>query len=424
MNYYKLPFYILIGFNLFTIILYSFQPFILNNGNYIYTILYLLLNILALYWGINKGLAIKGRVHRTNAARAFNPKTFKIIFFFYLFTFLIKYSYDLYCPIYDVRAIFNRIMIGLYDPQLGYSLKGVRQIPWSLYFVVCIIDNIFFIWGLLSWQYMKKSYRLLFLVLCVFEILFWFGKGTNFGVIIMISSFLFSFLLTSSSTKKIKFKQTLLYCIGIVILFFASVLVFQHNMEARSGGDLEAINTDAIALTNAMVDYDNIIFNVVPTPFKTLYLMISSYLTQGYYALSYSFDCDFNWCYGVGNTPAIMSLADFFGINVEPRTYQTQIYELFHIDPYVAWHSFYLWIANDVSLVGVPLLVFFVGWCVSYSYKLYKERQDFLSGVVFVIFANMILLFFANNNYLSSVYYSFMFIFPYWFLTRYYRIKW
>jgi hypothetical protein len=35
-----------------------------------------------------------------------------------------------------------------------------------------------------------------------------------------------------------------------------------------------------------------------------------------------------------------------------------------------------------------------------------------------VVIGNMLLLTFANNTYLSSVFYSFMFIFPIWFFTR------
>lgn len=423
MKSFKLPFYILIGFNILTIALYAIQPFVLNNGNYLYTLLYLFVNVLALYYGIKSRLSKQFYYDRSLKIGLYNDKTFKFIFIFYCLTFLIKYSYDLYCPIFDVNSIVNRIITGLYDPQLGYSLKGVRQVPWTLYFLVSIIDNIFFIWGLLSWRNMKSLYKILFSFLCIFEVLFWFGKGTNFGVIIMISSVLFSFLLNNRNIGKIHFKRGLLYGIGIILLFFVSIAAFQHNMEARSGGDFDAVNTDLLAVTNGSVDNNSIILKILPPQFITLYLYIASYLTQGYYSLSYSFDCHFQWCYGLGNTPAIMSFANILGINIEPRIYQIQMYEMFHIEPYASWHSFYLWMANDVSLIGVPIIVFLIGRLVSTSYRLHKEKQDFLSGVVFVILANIILLFFANNNYLSSVFYSFMFIFPYWLITRYSKIR-
>lgn len=423
MMYYKLPFYILIWFNIFTIALYAIQPFILNNGNFVYTLLYLLSNILALYLGIKKGLSSHLFSTKNVKLYSFNPRLFNAVFFFYCLTFLIKYSYDLFCPLYDVNAIVNRIVVGLYDPKLGYSLKGIRQVPWTLYFFVSIIDNIFFVYGMLSWKDMKSLYKYIFVLLCVFEILFWFGKGTNFGVMIMISSVLFSFLVTNRNIGKIRFKRMILYGLGVSVLFFAAIAVFQHNMEARSGGDFNAVNTDLLAVTNGSVNYDSVLLKVLPPELTTLYLYIASYLTQGYYSLSYSFDCHFHWCYGLGNTPALMSFADLLGINVEPRIYQTQMYEMFQIEPYASWHSFYLWIANDVSLLGVPFVVFFIGRFVSTSFRLFKEKQDFLSGVVFIILANIILLFFANNNYLSSVFYSFMFIFPYWLFTRYSKVR-
>lgn len=423
MRYYKLPFYILIGFNIFTVALYAIQPFILTNGNYVYTILYLLLNIIALYLGIKKGFANASLSTRNVKVYSFNPKTFKTIFVFYCLTFLIKYSYDLYCPMYDVNAIISRIILGINDPQLGYLLKGVRHVPWSLYFFVSTIDNIFFIYGMLSWPYMKTSYKVIFVMLCVFEVLFWFGKGTNFGVMMMISSVLFSYLMTNQKVSRIHLGRLLLYGIGIAVIFFAAIAVFHHNMEARSGGDFDVVDTDLLAVTNGSVDYDSIILKLLPPQFTTLYLYIASYLTQGYYSLSNSFDCHFHWCYGLGNTPAIMSFANLFGIDVESRIYQTQMFEKFHIEPYATWHSFYLWMANDVSLMGVPIIVFLIGCIVSTSFRLFREKQDFLSGVVFVIFANIIMLFFANNNYLSSVFYSFMFIFPYWLITRYNKVR-
>jgi hypothetical protein len=47
-----------------------------------------------------------------------------------------------------------------------------------------------------------------------------------------------------------------------------------------------------------------------------------------------------------------------------------------------------------------------------------SAQGDFLSRIVFVIFGNMLLFLFANNTYLSTVLYSFMFLLPFWLFTR------
>ena len=92
------------------------------------------------------------------------------------------------------------------------------------------------------------------------------------------------------------------------------------------------------------------------------------------------------------------------------------------VDSYVNWHSCYLWLANDFTLLFVPVVVFFIAKFTSSALYMYRSSRDFCSGIVFVILANMLLFMFANNNYLSSVFYSFIFIFPYWYIKKYKRI--
>ena len=107
------------------------------------------------------------------------------------------------------------------------------------------------------------------------------------------------------------------------------------------------------------------------------------------------------------------------GVDVEPMNYQTKIYKTYGVDPYIFWHSCYVWLANDVSIFGVPIIMFWVGKFCSTALVLYRRYNDLLSVVIFVIFANMIIFLFANNNYIANLFYTFMFIFPIWIFTRY-----
>ena len=62
-------------------------------------------------------------------------------------------------------------------------------------------------------------------------------------------------------------------------------------------------------------------------------------------------------------------------------------------------------------------MFFALGYVFGFSWSR-ARKGDFLSGVLFIMFGNMLLFLFANNTYLSSVFYSFMFLLPFWIVTR------
>ena len=90
----------------------------------------------------------------------------------------------------------NRLLLGIYDPQLGYSLSLDKSHPftvsWSLYFFIAIIDQVFFIVGFIKWKTMNRFKKCLFIFFLLIEIFYWMGRGTNFGVISLITTLLFS----------------------------------------------------------------------------------------------------------------------------------------------------------------------------------------------------------------------------------------
>ena len=134
------------------------------------------------------------------------------------------------------------------------------------------------------------------------------------------------------------------------------------------------------------------------------------------------YELDFHWGGFFGNNPALQSLAqDFLFLNPEMNSYQMQMEKL-GVDSYVNWHSCYLWLANDFTILFVPFVVYYIAKFASAALHMFRTSRDLSSGIVFVVLANMLLFMFANNNYLSSVFYSFMFIFPYWYFRKYRRI--
>ena len=190
-------------------------------------------------------------------------------------------------------------------------------------------------------------------------------------------------------------------------------------MEGRAGGEFSSMTAEHFNFNKESFINKYLIMQF-PERFQNLYIYICHYLNNGYYNLEYIFNLDWDWTYFFGSNDAKSHLINVLGgVDVEPMNYQTKIYNAYGVDPYIYWHSCYVWLANDVSVFGVPFIMYWVGKFCSTALVLYRKYNDLLSGVIFVIFANMVIFLFANNNYIANLYYTFMFIFPIWIFTRY-----
>ncbi len=417
---------IIVGFNLLTVLIYLLQPFG-GNGVNIITLLFVLLNILMMYKGYKKGLSRYNNLHEKVGNHEMSNESRKrlinFFFVFYILTFSIRYSYELYCAAFDFTALLSRIMIGVYDPQLGYTLKGIRMVPWTIYFIISIIDCLFIPITLLSWRFLNKFQKILLIVLLVSEVFFWLGKGTNFGVIIVLLSVLWAFFASYDKSFSLKKKNLLVITIVAIVGFVLALIVFNYNVESRTGGDFSRMSENNFTGGGGeYVNTNSILYKIVPENLIMSFLFIFSYLAGGYYNLEKMFECGITWTYGFGNNPSLYHLAGVIGIDASSPGYQMRIEQLYGVDSAISWHTGYLWLANDFTIIGVPIVIFLIGKIMGYSFSLYKNEKDLLSGIIFLIFANMMMLMFANNNYLSSVFYGFMFLFPYWLLKRYFKV--
>ena len=123
---------------------------------------------------------------------------------------------------------------------------------------------------------------------------------------------------------------------------------------------------------------------------------------QGYYHTCFAFDLDFKPTGFLGNNPALIS---FVQSSVRSRRVDD------HLHASAAGHGNdelacgippTAWFACDVSVYGVPFAT--VRPRIPLRLQLDEGPEgDFLSGILFIMFGNMLLFLFANNTYLSSV---------------------
>ena len=417
----RIPFYLLIGFNVLTWIVYLSNPFIdLRSNNHVWTLVYVLMNIVFLYFGLKNGEKVGEHLslRKTSSASSFVARYLTVYFLFYILTFTLKYAYELRCPAFDLPALVQRIAIGISNPDVGYqlTLSGEQPLPWSIYTLINIFDSAFFIVGMLCWQKMRPWQRFLFVILAIVDIIKWLGAGTSFGIMQMANTLVLVYCL--SIKKEFLPKKRLVSIIVVVlIVFIAAIIAFGINMQGRAGGSFTDLKSTTVNLDSFVYVY---FISHLPQWFQDLYQYIAFYLVGGYYNLELAFDCDFDWCFFMGSTNTMTGIADdLLGFGIEARNYQTKIFQQFDVDPYIYWHSCYTWIANDFSFILVPFVVYWIGNTASKALKLYRKYNDMISGVLCILLANTIIFFFANNNYLSGHFYVFLYVLILWYNRKY-----
>lgn len=403
--------YVLI-FNIFTVMMFITAPFETSYANLFLFLLLIGFSYFFLYIGFNIGFNKKNVLSK----KKYNIKhIISFVFIFNIVTILIKYSYLLKTSPFDIGGMINVIMIGIYSPELGYKRtldkNLIQYIPWSIYFITSIVNQLFLFFGLALWKRLSKMYKFLYVLFFILEILVWMGKGTNFGVITLILLLFFNLVFFQNS-KKIK-------QISFIVFPFLAIFSFISLMTSRRNNAEFDIN--AVNYTNAVIDYDSFIFRVLPSSLLETYMYVLNYLTQGYYHTLIAFDLDFKFTYFFGNNPNIMQFGEFLlGTDIYKNTYVYRMKD-YGVDPEVNWHSAYTWIASDTTFYLLPFFFLFIGYLYGISWKLSLVYNDLLSKVVFLVFSIFLIFLFANNNFISSILYSWFFLLPYWYFTRIYK---
>lgn len=401
------PIYLIGGFNLFTLLMYIFAPYGYQAGNVLMSYAYIFINIIFLIVGYIFGIKNGGGRLISNgySDKKTVSKIFGFILIFYSFTFLIKYAYLLKFNIFDVSGMINFLLMGLSDPMLAYKLTGDATRPftvsWTIYFLISVINSIFFIVVFISWPSLSRVKKVFSLFFIILEFFYWAGRGTNFGIISIIVTLLFARLL---ALKKLNVKMIFYGFLA----FLLSIVIFSLIMSLR--GD-SSYDLQAYALNYSYVDESSLLILLAPESLHSSLLLIFSYLVQGYYYMSLAFDLDFSSTWFGGSNPAIVGLYDFLGFSNFERSYVYRLFE-FGIDPLINWHSAYTWYANDFSFFGVPFVMVFYGWFMGLTWANSINSNDLLSKILFLIFAPASIFLFANNNFIANYFNSLVFLVP------------
>ncbi len=394
------PILCVVGFNLLTLFVFITAPVKWKTDNLPELCFFVLLCQLLVLLGFRLGRHTGG-IPTTKLPFFCGDRLVRYLFAIYILTFPISYAYRMEFAPFDIDGMVSRLLAGLRDPHFGYAWTLEKasggSIRWSAYFVISVFNQLFFAASFLHWQRLGRGRRIVFGILLFIELFYWVGIATSFGVVTLVTTFALSSMFWPVRVGKWRTRKVWSNILLLSALLAVSVVFFAYNLYRRSNFIEIDITQYEIAQSSIILDHPALA--IVPERLKPTYLMVVSYLSQGYYHTCFAFDLDFRSTMLLGNNPALISLAKAFGIDVWKDTYMHRLQRI-GIDEYGVWHSAYTWFASDVSFYGVPVVLFFLG-CTD-SVGPMGCVGDFLSRVVFIMFGN-ILLFLSQTTRICRV---------------------
>lgn len=328
-------------------------------------------------------------------------KRFYIIYFFAVLASLITYKNVMLNSSLIPWDIFKQIHEGLQSPTEVYvkrlnrldngDFQSARFLSViSIFFMFCKFLLIFF--SIYFWRMYDGFKKILFILFCILFISPSIAGGIN--------SILFYFLMfISVSIFFVKYMRGELAILNVflvcIVMFLCFSGFFGYIMSQRGGG-FDYFNhlspLGDISINIATPELDNIF-----SFYLYSFVWLSSYLVQGYYGFSLALGEPWVWTYGFGNSHFLQNqLQQVFGVDVSELTFQSRISSIW--DEKAMWHSFYAQMANDVSFIGVSLIMFLFGFLLSRVWHSILFQKSFYASAFMPILAIFFVFLPANNQ--------------------------
>lgn len=446
-NFIYVPLILVELYLIITLLLYQFGPLNWHTKNEVmfWTLIfaYHFVFIAGYLLAIKKFKLRIPRVEKLDNKRVLNIFLWVVIFICVI-CFFIEYRNTTFSNSFSITDFIENFIKGLENPALQYYGKSQAALTFVSNKLLTLVAAAFaFIYvGMVPlfiflWNRLNYFHKFAFYIIVFFRIAIYVSIGTNKGIFDMLfyigSSLLICFLLNFNKGSVLEFfkqKSLILFCCFLLVFSFC---YFTHNISSRVGSVIDYTenivnknehnedndysdndhnqndnsNSDSNDNTNSDIqDNEEIDNSDENTSFiKRMYYSVTNYITQGYYGMSLALDEEFTTTYGIGHSAFLRSnFKSIFGIDVDDRTYQHKITELWDEDG--QWHSFYSYIANDVSFYGVIVVMFIIGL---YYGALSKDAiyNDSIIAKIIITLLVIMFVYMPANNQLLTVMYSF-----------------
>lgn len=387
------PIRVLLIFLIFTEILFFISPISWDIDNYIVIIIYFLILNFALYRGYRSGLQYKIR----KCVFRFSMSNIKKII---ILSFLIKLVSLLLNNDFSLLIFINKVLFSLEDAGSAYYAyyrnQDVDIVKYIVFQLLSPIIYIGFVMGTYYWKKLSMKYKLIYVSLILLEILNSLSIGVRKGlidvlIIIFISYIVSNFYILNDKTKIRRLKFYLSISLSLFLMYF-----LYSNLSRMSQYD-----TFVDMLDGTENRVNDIYLENVPRVLIMPIYTISSYLCQGYYALAKSLEMGFIPPNLLATNFFTVNVAEKLGLNPLDGTYMDLLEIQYGISPTVNWHSIYVWLANGFTFIGVPFIIYMIGFLLSNTWKKALYSSDHIAVSLFVLLFQMVFYFFANNQFFS-----------------------
>lgn len=405
-----------------TIILYSFGPLQWDTNNKVNFYILIFLYQFSLLFGYISGVKIKNTRKSINIEKKKLEKYLTICLILNIIITLLMTVRLSGMNNISIAELYENFINGITNPEVQYNSKFNSVIYGGKLLTYCSVILSPITWtsiplGLYYFKKISPKIDILLISAIVFEVMHWIIRGTNkglFDLLIMIISIQMLKTMRVKNKKRINLKSKIIIflCVYFVLSFFIK------NIMGRIGGNISILSQINGGTT---IDTNKGLLLYLPSWINTLLILLSSYLTQGYYAMSMAINIPHTPMFGVGHSIFLIeNIKELIGVDLFKYTYQFKL-EDFGWDSRVNWHTLYMWIANDVNFIGVVLVMFLLGYLFAVLVKDFMKNESEISICLLVLFTIMFIYIPANNQIGTSPYtaISFLVLMILWFVKKY-----
>jgi hypothetical protein len=379
-----------------TLFLSFWGPAIYNDydklGVFVYILFFLLCFIFGYKIGIRRKLHIRSSRYNIIPLVKFSISLSFILISLEFFQILLTEPYR-----FSLRNIgFNY----LYSRELLDSSYSFSQL---MRFITGFPRSISYILGFYFFNKLQRIYKIQFVLFVLLTILVYaVAHGTQkvFGDIIIY----FSIVMLSKMNQIDKKTKKIIKIASLSLLFSFTAYFLMNQIQRYSSIEIDIYNISARSNGNIEFDLDHIIFKLFGFDIGFgLAILITSYLSAGYYGLSLCLQLPFAWTYGLGNSYPLSVFANrFLGFpNYYLDTYLNRMELLYGRGGLKSWNTIFPWLASDLTFIGALLIFIPIGTIYAISWK---ETIKYRNPVSILMFSTLTLalVFVPNNNQLLN----------------------
>lgn len=391
----------------FSIILYAFGPWPWENPNQNLTIGYLLAAQLFICFGY---LLSWKKVRKENLLVGVNPNLYSYkALKFIKFSLFINYAVFVPSSLSRTGGFFPDLLLGLTNTGLAYNSNLERLDHGNPYVIFEYIRIILSPWiigifpvAVVYWRQISPLLRCLSFGAFCLNIFLYIGTGTNKGLAdFVITIPWLIFLGVSVGYLSVRFRPRLFLIFGFFLIGFLSFFGAGQIQRQGNAGIAGAFNSgDGIIYA----DRDHLVSTLLPEILVIIYESMARYITQGYYALSLTFDIESPTTFGFGNSMFLSRNADAL---MKTDYFTTQslpslLEESAGWSMTGLWHSIYPWLASDFGFLGTLFVMGILGYLMGISWGLSLVAPRPITIIVFYLLLVLFYYIPANNQILQS----------------------